>query len=64
VSSHGIGNPLTNVRQYPKHIGHLLQIKTIDNQIIKCKLINYEAEKLTNRKYKIKIIKRKRRKNY
>lgn len=47
VSSHGIENPLTNARQYPKHIGHLLQIKTIDNQIIKCKLINYEAEKLT-----------------
>lgn len=47
VSSHGIGNPLTNTRQYPKHIGHFLQIKTIDNQTIKCKLINYESEKLT-----------------
>lgn len=47
VSSHGIGNPLTDARQYNKHIGHLLQIKTIENQTIKGKLINFEKEKLT-----------------
>jgi ribosome maturation factor RimP len=47
VSSHGIGNPLTDERQYHKHIGHLMQIKTIDNQTIRGKLINFEKEKLT-----------------
>ncbi|HHW59241.1 MAG: hypothetical protein WBL11_05585 [Bacteroidales bacterium] len=61
VSSHGIGNPLINPRQYPKHIGHLMQIKTINNEIFRGKLIKYENEKLTleikkNKEKKDKII--------
>jgi len=38
VSSPGVSRPLTIARQYPKHIGRTLEVKTLDEKTIKGQL--------------------------
>lgn len=47
VSSPGIKRPLKFKRQYPKHVGRNLEIKTVDDDRIKGKLLSVEENGIT-----------------
>lgn len=47
VSSPGVDRPLKFYRQYPKHVGRKLEVKTVEDEIITGKMLSVTEEALT-----------------
>jgi ribosome maturation factor RimP len=47
VASAGAATPLSHERQYNKHIGRTLEVRTADNQKIEAQLVNSNEEGIT-----------------
>jgi ribosome maturation factor RimP len=47
VSSAGVGNPLTDPRQFRKNIGRLLTVKTVAGDTVEGTLTRFEDDKIT-----------------